>query len=55
MRLHELDDDPAGAQRVYQSAVETLQCELGVEPGEALHAAYPRLQRTFLLYTSRCV
>jgi len=46
MRLHELDDDPAGAQRVYQSAVETLQCELGVEPGEALHAAYQRLQRT---------
>jgi len=44
MRLHALNDDPASGRRVYQTAVETLQRELGVEPGEALRSAYERLQ-----------
>jgi DNA-binding SARP family transcriptional activator/predicted ATPase len=44
MRLHALNEDPASARRVYQTAVETLQRELGVEPGEMLHSAYVRLQ-----------
>lgn len=44
MRLHELNDDRPGARRVYQTAVETLQRELGVEVGNPLHTAYKRLQ-----------
>ncbi len=44
VRLHGLNDDYAGARRVYQTAVETLRRELGVEPGEALRAAHNRLQ-----------
>ena len=44
MRLHALNDDPASGRRVYQTAVATLQRELGVEPGEALRSAYERLR-----------
>ncbi len=45
MRLHYLNHNRAAAQRIYQTAVTTLQVELGVEPGEALKKAYERLQR----------
>jgi DNA-binding SARP family transcriptional activator/predicted ATPase len=45
IRLHGLNGDRAGARRVYQTAAETLRRELAVEPGEALRAAYNRLQR----------
>jgi DNA-binding SARP family transcriptional activator/predicted ATPase len=44
IRLHALNDDLSGARRVYQNAVETLQRELGVEPGEILRSTYQRLQ-----------
>ena len=45
IRLYGLNDDRAGARRVYQTAAETLRRELDAEPGEALQAAYKRLQR----------
>ncbi len=45
IRLYGLNDDPAGARRIYQTAVETLRRELGVEPGDTLRAAYERLQQ----------
>ncbi|MEW5957931.1 MAG: AAA family ATPase [Chloroflexota bacterium] len=45
MRLHKLNDDRAGAQHIYQTAVETLRRELGIEPGDSLRAAYERLQQ----------
>jgi predicted ATPase len=45
LRLHVSNDDLAGAGRVYKTAVETLQRELGLEPGEALRSAYERLQQ----------
>lgn len=44
MRLHILNEDVPGARRVYQTAVETLRRELDVEPGDALRAAFERLQ-----------
>jgi len=44
MRLHVLNEDHASARRVYQTAVETLQRELGVKPDETLRSAYERLQ-----------
>jgi DNA-binding SARP family transcriptional activator len=44
IRLHALNDDLSGARRVYQNAVETLQRELEVEPGEVLRSTYQRLQ-----------
>lgn len=44
MRLHVLNQDPPAARRVYQTAVETLRRELDAEPGDALRAAYERLQ-----------
>lgn len=44
MRLYALNDDLNGARRVYQNAVETLQRELDVEPGENLRSTYQRLQ-----------
>jgi len=44
MRLHVLNEDHASARRVYQTAVETLQRELGVEPDETLRSAYDRVQ-----------
>jgi len=45
IRLHGLNDDRAGARRIYQTAVETFQRELGVEPGDTLRAAYERSQQ----------
>ncbi len=45
IRLYGLNDDRAGVQRIYQTAVETLWRELGVEPGDTLRAAYERLQQ----------
>lgn len=45
MRLQDLNHDRPAAHRVYLNAVETLQRELAVEPGEALRQAYERMQR----------
>jgi predicted ATPase len=45
MRLHELTHDRPAARRVYLTAVDTLQRELAVEPGEGLRQAYERMQR----------
>ncbi len=45
VRLYGLNEDRAGARRIYQIATETLQRELGAEPGEALRTAYQRVQR----------
>lgn len=47
MRLYGLKDDYANIRRTYQAAVETLQRELGVEPGKKLQDAYQRLQEVF--------
>lgn len=44
MRLYMLSGNRTGAERVYQVAVETFRRELGVAPGNALRAAYDRLQ-----------
>jgi len=44
IRLHALNGDLSGARRVYQNAVEILQRELDVEPGETLRSTYERLQ-----------
>lgn len=55
MRLHSLNQDRQGVRRIYQSAVETLRRELGVEPGEALRQAYERLQHTAETYPSSVV
>ena len=43
MRLHSLNNNHTGARQTFQIAAETLMRELGVEPGEALRAAYKRL------------
>ena len=43
MRLHDLNHDRAAARRVYQTATELLQRELGVEPDETLRQAYQRV------------
>lgn len=43
MRLHALAEDRAGALRVYQRCVSTLEAELGVEPDLATREAYARL------------
>ena len=43
MRLHALNNDRAGALRVYHDCVTVLQRELEVEPGEEVQAAYKRL------------
>lgn len=45
IRLHSLNNDYADARRVYQTAVETLWRELGIEPGDDLKAAYDRLRQ----------
>ena len=45
MRLHALNQDRAGALRVYQECVMLLQRELAVEPGDELQTLYKRLQR----------
>jgi predicted ATPase/DNA-binding SARP family transcriptional activator len=44
MRLHVLNNDRPGAQRVYQTAVQTFQRELGIEPGDALRQALSQTQ-----------
>ena len=40
VRLHGLNNDRPAVQRAFQSAVETLQRELGIEPSEYLRRAY---------------
>lgn len=45
LRLYGLSGDHTGARRTYQIAVDILQRELGVEPGDELRAAYERLQK----------
>ncbi len=52
MRLHSLNNNHTGARQTYQIAVETLKRELGVEPGEALRAAYKRLEHPAQLVSS---
>jgi DNA-binding SARP family transcriptional activator len=46
MRLHALNDDRAGALRVYHSCVTILKRELDIEPGAATHEAYEQLMGT---------
>ena len=46
MRLHRLNHDHAGAIRVYQTARETLERELGISPGPNLQQAYEQIQKT---------
>ena len=46
MRLLALNSDRAGAMRIYQTCVATLQRELGVEPSQATREAYEDLLRT---------
>jgi len=43
MRLHALNNDRAGALRIYHSCATILERELGVVPSPATHAAYTRL------------
>ncbi len=43
MRLHALNNDRAGALRVYHSCATVLERELGVDPSPATRAAYARL------------
>jgi DNA-binding SARP family transcriptional activator/predicted ATPase len=43
MRLHALNQDRAGALRVYQACVALLDAELGVEPDPATREAYDRV------------
>jgi predicted ATPase/DNA-binding SARP family transcriptional activator len=43
MRLHRLNHDHAGAIRIYQTARETIERELGVSPGPVLQEAYERI------------
>jgi DNA-binding SARP family transcriptional activator len=45
MRLHALNQDRAGALRVYHECVTFLQRELGVEPGDELQASYKQLRQ----------
>ncbi len=52
MRLHDLNQDHPAARRVYQSAAEILQRELGVEPGESLRQAYDRVTRPHVTHQS---
>ena len=46
VRLHGLNNDRPAVRRVYQSAAEILQRELGIQPGELLHQAYASALRT---------
>jgi DNA-binding SARP family transcriptional activator len=46
VRLHGLNHDRLAVRRVYQTAVDTLQRELGVDPGENLRQAYASALRT---------
>ena len=43
MRLHALNQDRAGALRVYRACVDVLERELGVEPDAATRQAYERI------------
>jgi DNA-binding SARP family transcriptional activator/predicted ATPase len=45
MRLHALNQDRAGALRVYQTCVSVLERELGVEPDPATRQAYEQIER----------
>jgi DNA-binding SARP family transcriptional activator len=49
MRLHRLNDDSAGAVRIYQTARETLNRELGIPPGPALQQAYDQIRQSVTL------
>lgn len=53
IRLYGLNDDRAGARRIYQTAVDILRRELDVEPGDDLQAAYERLQQQTPIIISR--
>jgi DNA-binding SARP family transcriptional activator/predicted ATPase len=44
MRLHSRNHDRQGVRRVYQSAIDTFQRELGLPPNETLRQAYQRWQ-----------
>ena len=44
VRLYSLIDDGTSARRIYRTAVDMLERELGVAPGEALRAAYELVQ-----------
>jgi DNA-binding SARP family transcriptional activator len=46
VQLHGLNNDRLAVRRVYQSAVDILQRELGLEPGENLRQAYASALRT---------
>jgi DNA-binding SARP family transcriptional activator len=46
MRLHRQNYDPAGAVRIYQTARETLERELGISPGPILQQAFEQIQQT---------
>jgi predicted ATPase/DNA-binding SARP family transcriptional activator len=46
MRLHQLNYDHAGAIRIYHTARETLERELGISPGPILQQAYQRIRQT---------
>ena len=45
MRLHALNQDRAGALRVYQTCASVLERELGVEPDQATRQAYEQILR----------
>jgi predicted ATPase len=53
MRLHALNNDRAGALRVYHAHVGALQRELNVEPSPAIREAYERLLRADSTQTRR--
>jgi DNA-binding SARP family transcriptional activator len=46
MRLHRLNYDQAGAIRIFQTARETLDRELGISPGQVLQQAYEQILQT---------
>ena len=46
MRLHQQNHDIAGAIRIYQNARETLERELGIQPGRILQQTYERIQQS---------
>jgi DNA-binding SARP family transcriptional activator len=52
IRLHDLNRDLPAARRVYQNAADTLQRELGVEPGRLLQQAYERAMRPHEIHLS---
>jgi DNA-binding SARP family transcriptional activator len=46
MRLHALENDPAGVRRVYKQCADTLRRELASEPAPATREAYERMVRS---------